>query len=177
MDEVNFTQEERKILAILFALGTVNKTALQKFDINLSNVDIQKIRQKIQKIGLPFVIVESADNLDIGLDKEMSEFIKKILKKEKDEELTDNAAQVLSLVLYCAPISKSEIDYIRGVNSATVLRKLIMRGLVTRKKEGASIYYYPSTEFLASLGISSTDELEDKDDFCQKLRDMLNLNK
>jgi segregation and condensation protein B len=70
--------------------------------------------------------------------------------------------ETLSIVLYLGPVSRSEIDYIRGVNSNFILRNLLMRGLVERiehETDKRSLKYRPTFELLSFLGIGSVEEL------------------
>ena len=66
------------------------------------------------------------------------------------------------IIAYKGPLARIEIDYIRGVNSAFVLRNLTMRGLVERienPKDARSWLYRVSFEFLKYLGLRSIEEL------------------
>jgi len=58
-------------------------------------------------------------------------------------------------------VRRSEIDYIRGVNSSYILRNMVMRGLVERISipNNRSFVYRPTFELLAYLGISCVEEL------------------
>ncbi len=71
-------------------------------------------------------------------------------------------ARTLSIILYKNGAARSEIDYIRGVNSSFILRNLLIRGLVekdTDKKDSRRIIYKPTLETISYLGIGKIDEL------------------
>ena len=70
--------------------------------------------------------------------------------------------ETLSIILYQGPISRSDIDYIRGVNSQFILRNLLIRGLIERidnPNDARSFLYKVSINLLANLGINKIEEL------------------
>jgi segregation and condensation protein B len=92
-----------------------------------------------------------------------SELIEKFSKEELVKELTPSSLETLSIIIYRGPLSKKEIDYIRGVNSGFILRNLLIRGLIEKEegKEGRGTSYKPSLDLLSLLGISKIEELEE----------------
>ena len=160
----------RNIFALLFALGSLKKSVIEK---NWGDSHEVVLELNNYTKDIPLEIIESDNEVSVSLSKNESQFVKEFLDFEKEEELTDSVSQVLTLILYCGPITKAEIDYVRGVNSATVLRKLFSRGLVVRQKKGAKVFYIPSAELLADMGIKSQNELEGKEEFCGKIQKLL----
>ena len=72
--------------------------------------------------------------------------------------------ETLSIVLYKNGVSRSEIDYVRGVNSSFTLRALSVRGLVEKTidaKDSRRYIYRPSFELLSFMGIKNVEELPD----------------
>ena len=85
-----------------------------------------------------------------------------ILGKEDTKDIGDAGLEVLSVLLYEGPQTRSEIDYIRGVNSSTTLRTLIARGLVERSgnpADGREFVYRPTVELLSYLGVPNAQSL------------------
>ena len=71
-------------------------------------------------------------------------------------EIGKAGLETLAIVLYNGPVSRREIDYIRGVNSSFILRNLCVRGLVEREadsKDQKIFKYRSSLNLLAHLGI------------------------
>lgn len=95
------------------------------------------------------------------------------LKDELTGELTDPAIETLTIVAYRGPITKSELDQIRGVNCSLILRHLLIKGLVetTEDQEQMVTRYSVSFDFLRFLGLRSIEELPDY----QQLRNDENL--
>jgi len=81
-----------------------------------------------------------------------------------NKELSKASLETLSIILYKSGIGRSEIDYIRGVNSSFILRALSVRGLVERNadpKDNRRYIYKPSFELMSYMGIKSLQELPD----------------
>jgi segregation and condensation protein B len=95
---------------------------------------------------------------------EYSPTVKNFLNAELREKLTDATVEVLAIIAYRQPISKAEIEAIRGVSSQYSLRNLLIRGMiekVSNPSDARSVYYQTTTEFLMHLGIGSVKELAD----------------
>lgn len=93
---------------------------------------------------------------------ENSELVDKLLKADMEGELSRAASEVLSVVAYRGPISRMEIEEIRGVNCSFTLRHLMIRGLIERinKPDDARAYLYKiSFDFLKTLGVERVEDL------------------
>ena len=108
------------------------------------------------------VLVKKEDEVMLGTTPEASDLIESLAKEELNRDLGKAGLETLSIILYFGPITRSEIDYIRGVNSTFVLRTLLIRGLVERVQNQAdqrSFLYKPTFELLSLLGISDLSKL------------------
>lgn len=94
---------------------------------------------------------------------EAAEVIEHFLNIESTTTLSQAALETLSIIAYQQPITRPQIDAIRGVNSDGVLRTLLSRGLVEdvgrTEGPGRPILYSASSEFLRYFGLTSFDEL------------------
>jgi len=160
------TELGRKIEAILFIAGEpieFQKLAalleISEEEIKNTIIDIQNDYQNNQK-GLSLVIFENKVQLTTTAD--LSETIEKFLQTILKEELTPAALETLSIVAYKGPLTRSEIDNIRGVNSSYILRNLLIRGLIDREldphRPNAFIYKI-SFDFLRKMGLEKIDDL------------------
>ena len=116
--------------------------------------------------GRGLTLIELENEVTLGTAKEMSAIIEKITKEELIKDLGKAGLETLSIVLYQGPISRPEIDYIRGVNSQFILRNLLVRGLVQKVEnlnDRRSFLYKPTLELLAHLGVSALTDLPDYD--------------
>ena len=92
-----------------------------------------------------------------------SEVVDMFIKDEVSGELTKAQLETLTVVAYRGPITRPELEQIRGVNCAVILRNLIMRGLVEEAESKDKILpvYNFTVEALRHLGIQSVTELPD----------------
>jgi segregation and condensation protein B len=88
------------------------------------------LRGALNERGITLVQLE--DEVTLGTSKEASELIESLTKEELTKDLGKAGLETLSIILYQGPISRAEIDYIRGVNSQFILRNLLIRGLIER---------------------------------------------
>lgn len=102
--------------------------------------------------GEEWQMVASADN------KEVSE---NFLKSEVSGELTRPQLETLTVVSYCGPITKPELDQIRGVNCSLILRNLMLRGLVKENEDSAGLLpaYEVTMDYVRHLGLNSLSDL------------------
>lgn len=82
--------------------------------------------------------------------------------KAEEKDIGEAGLEVLAILLYEGPSTRSDIDYIRGVNSSSTLRTLLSRNLVERAgnpEDGREYLYRPTIELLGHLGASNANEL------------------
>ena len=91
------------------------------------------------------------------------EVVEKFVKNEVQGELTKAQLETLTVVAYRGPITRPELEEIRGVNCAVILRNLAVRGLVveTSQKDSILDLYELSIDALRHLGIQTLSELPD----------------
>ena len=94
--------------------------------------------------------------------KEYKEYLKKLVPDEEDL-LTQSNLETLAIIAYNQPITRMQVEEIRGVNSSHVIRKLLMRDLICEKGRsdlpGRPILYGTTDFFLDYFGINSLDKL------------------
>jgi len=108
-------------------------------------------------------IIETESEIQLVICKEMSPIIDTMRKNELKADIGKAGAETLAIILYREPISRAEIDRIRGVNSGFILRNLLVRGLVDRNYDKvSSTYKFTVTPSLLShLGVTHRHELPD----------------
>lgn len=155
-----------QIEAVLF--WKAEPTSIKKLAEALSVSDseimegIQALRQSLEGRGIN--VVEHDNNVTLGTSREASAIIEKLTKEELSRDLGKAGLETLSIILYQGPISRADIDYIRGVNSQFIIRNLMIRGLVERSdnpEDGRSFLYKPTLALISHLGISRLEELGD----------------
>jgi segregation and condensation protein B len=122
-------------------------------------------------------LVNKEDYYQLVADKSSSEYIEKLIKSEIQEELTQASLEVLAITAYKGPVSKNQIETIRGVNSSYALRNLALRGLVEKDVSDKSFLYKISLSALRKLGIENVDELPEYKELQKEIGNVENLIK
>lgn len=127
------------------------------------------------------MLLRNGDEVQLATSADNAELVKTFLKDESFGELTRPALETLTIVGYRGPLTKAELEQIRGVNCSLILRNLMIRGLV--ETEGgktddptAPAMYRVTFDFLRHLGIRQMSELPEyenlrSDENLQKLLD------
>ncbi len=161
----------QKIEALLFALGRpITHTELAK-QLGVSTEDIASALASAE-LGRGVVLVDDGKQVELRAAPEAAEMIEKIRKDEYAREVGKAGQEVLAAVIYRGPLTRSEIDFIRGVNSSQTLRTLTMRGLVRKiqnPKDSRSFLYESTTELLATLGVQRAQDLPEYAQVREKL--------
>lgn len=157
---------EKKIEAILFFKG--EPVSFKKLE-DILKVSKDEIVEAVSILknnlsGRGVVLLENNGELTLGTSSEFSKLIEDLQKEELNKDLSKAALETLSIILYKNGVSRTEIDYIRGVNSSFTLRALSIRGLVEKTvdpKDNRRFIYKPSFDMMSYMGISSIEELPD----------------
>ena len=122
---------------------------------------IETLRMKYNRDDSGIHILISGDMIRMGANPEHSEVIKGFVKQEVTDELTKAQLETLTVIAYQAPVTRPELEQIRGVNCAVILRNLMVRGLITDREDKNKLLpvYEVSVKALAHLGIKSINEL------------------
>lgn len=153
-----------KLEALLFFRGEAVKieelAKLLYVDVPALLAAGEELQTALIERGIRLVI--SSDDLALRTAPEISELIETIRKEELSRNISKAASETLAIVLYRGPLTRSEIDFIRGVNSTFILRNLQIRGLVEKvinPVDDRSFLYKPSSELLAHMGITRIEDL------------------
>lgn len=89
--------------------------------------------------------------------------VENLVKAEVGGELTRPQLETLTVISYCGPITKPELEQIRGVNCSLIIRNLLIRGLVKEVDGGVHLVptYEVTMEYLRHMGIANLNELPD----------------
>jgi len=125
---------------------------------------VSEMQQYYQNRG--FILVQTDEYASLMTSPLAASIIDHLNKNQKEKELSKQALETLAIIMYKAQVTKSEIDYIRGVNSVFILRNLLIRGLITKKPnllDKRSPFYIPTHDVLAHLGISNVKDMPEFD--------------
>ncbi|MDE1924874.1 MAG: SMC-Scp complex subunit ScpB [Patescibacteria group bacterium] len=162
----------QQLEALLFALGRpVSRTELQKL-LDVSPEELGGAIEYLTSGGRGVVLVDDGKMLELRTAPAAAALIERICKEEYARDIGRAGLEALAAVLYRGPLTRAEIDFIRGVNSSQTLRTLAMRGLVRKvpnPKDERSFLYEPTTELLAQLGVSHRSLLPEFNEVRDKL--------
>ena len=98
-----------------------------------------------------------------------SALMQQFLQSEVQSDLTRPSLETLTILSYRGPLSKLELENLRGVNCTLILRNLAIKGLVSCETKGGIEYYSVSFEFMKLLGLANIEELPDYQRLHEKL--------
>jgi len=106
-------------------------------------------------------IIKNNSKYQMVSSPENAKLIQEFIKDETAGELSQPSLESLTIIAYRGPISKIDLDRIRGVNCAMILRNLLLRGLIEAKndKKKNETYYNVTFDFIKFLGINNIEEL------------------
>ena len=121
---------------------------------------VENLRSRLQSGATR--LIETNDELELVTAPEFAPIIEALRKNDLKADISKAGAETLAIILYQEPITRSEIDRIRGVNSSFILRNLQIRGLIERIAKDSGGYTYTITpQLLAHLGVTHKHELPD----------------
>src|SRR3954470_15928944 len=154
--------------AVLFASDA--PVAIQVLTELIGDRSVPEVRELLAEMAQAYdreergvVLTEIAGGFQLLSRKECAPWVEQMLRARRKIRLSKPALESLAIVAYRQPITKVEIDSIRGVDSAGVLHTLLERNLVTIKGRskgvGRSLLYATTQEFLAYMGINELADL------------------
>lgn len=152
----------RKIEALLFFKGEPVTAGFLAKTLGVSEDDARQGLSELEQAlsGRGIVLMQNGDEYTLASSPEMGGTIEELLKEELSKELGKAGLETLATVLYRGPIARSEINYLRGVNSNYILRALLVRGLIEKVDQGGrSTAYQPTFELLSYMGVSKVSDL------------------
>ena len=119
------------------------------------------------------MIIRDAKSVELATKPENAACVETLTKSTLQENLSKAALEVLSIIAYRAPVSRAEIDAIRGVNCSFTLRNLLLRDLISKEgnpSESRGYLYRPTLKFLQVLGVEEVTALPDYETLSQDER-------
>jgi segregation and condensation protein B len=149
------SQEPVAIDRIKEVLGEENTVDIRKL--------IGELKAEYNQTNRAFMIIEIAGGFQTCTRPEYAVWLKKLYKSRQSQRLSIPALETLAIIVYNQPITRVEIESIRGVNVEGVLRTLLEKDLVKirGRKEGVGrpIIYGTTRRFLEYFGLNSLSEL------------------
>ncbi len=139
------------------------QTVIKIFDLSKEDFTLALNVLKERLLSGATRIIETDNDIQLVTCTEFAPVIEAMRKNELKSDIGKAGAETLAIVLYQAPISRAEIDRVRGVNSSFILRNLMVRGLVERlhDKNTNSYKFTVTPALLAQLGVTHKHDLPD----------------
>ena len=178
MNEKNY---EAIIEAILFTMGEsveLDKIAAAiELDKKETKAIIEKMMKHYENPSIGVKIIELDDAYQMCTKSEMYEYLIKIARQPKRHVLTDVLLETLSIIAYKQPITRAEIEEIRGVSCDMMVRKLLARNLIKEcgrsDAPGRPFLYEVTEEFMDTFKLVSLKELPELPDFKDTMEEEL----
>lgn len=143
------------------------KDILDSFKINVKITEIEnsitELNNDYNNSSSAFEIIKLAGGFQFATRKKYAHFVGKLSAEIQRKKLSQSAVETLAIIAYKQPITRSEIEFIRGVNVDYIVNSLLERDLITIKGRangpGRPILYGTTTSFLRVLGLNSLDDL------------------
>ncbi|MEK7148613.1 MAG: SMC-Scp complex subunit ScpB [Patescibacteria group bacterium] len=152
----------KKIESLLFFKGEPVTVGFLAKTLGVSEDDARRGLSELEQslLGRGITLMQNGGEYMLGSAPQMGPTIEALLKEEISKELGKAGLETLAIVLYRGPILRSEINYLRGVNSNYILRSLLVRGLIEKVDQGGrSTVYQPTFELLSYMGVSKVTDL------------------
>jgi len=137
---------------------------------------MDNLKLKYNRDDSGIFILQVDDKYQMSTNAENSSLVEQFVKNEVSGELTKPQLETLTVIAYRGPITRPELEQVRGVNCSIILRNLMVRGLVEEAEDEQKFLpvYSVSFEALAHLGIKSVMELPEyealhKHEFIEKI--------
>lgn len=154
------------IESILFVSGEPIKikkiAAIARLTIGEIKTGIESLKQDSVSAKRGIRIIEKDEEIQMVTNPENAEYIDDFLKNELEQGLSRAMLETLAIVAYRGPLSRMEVEQIRGVNCTFTLRYLLLRGLIDRVEnpnDSRSWHYKISLDFLKKLNFSRIEDL------------------
>ena len=165
--EQNISNMEAAVEAVLFTMGTSVETsrlaAAIEQDEQTTRRLVRNMMDKYNAKDRGICIIELEDSFQMCTKKEYYDNLIRVVSQPKKHTLTDSALETLSIIAYKQPVTRLEVERIRGVKSDYAVNKLLEYNLITElgrlDAPGRPILFGTTEEFLRSFGLSSVDDL------------------
>lgn len=159
------------IEGILFAAGEPVKTAklaaVLEIDIQAVEEAVRILKYEYDTQERGFMIIDIDEGYQICSRPEYYDYIQIILGEQRRQALSNAAMEALAIIAYKQPVTRGQVEYIRGVNSDSAINRLSERGLIEEcghlDAPGRPILYRTTQIFLRCFGLSTPKDLPELD--------------
>lgn len=165
---MNIFEEKAIVEGLLFALGDEGLTLQQiatvlEIDHARTLEIINELKKDYEGTERGIHLIEVAGTYQLTTKKEHANYLKKLVESPNSTSLSQAALEILAIIAYRQPITRAEIEEIRGVKSERPINTLMSKGLIKEvgraEGTGRAILYGTTKEFLEYFGLKNIKEL------------------
>lgn len=122
---------------------------------------LKALGERLDASGSGIMLQQNGHDYELVTRPDAASAVAQVVNEEAQGELTRAALEALTILCYRGPMTRAELEQIRGVHSSIILRNLMLRGLIEQKDEdrlGQPVYAV-TFEFLNHLGLKGPEEL------------------
>ncbi len=163
----------------IYALLYTHGGDMQKKDIlSVLEIDSQQLEKLVEELTRtvteqPFEVFQTSTTLSLRTKAQYADVLAVLDASTTKNDISNASLEVLAIVLYKGKVARTDIDYLRGVNTSSTLRQLVLRGLLerTRSQSDSSAWVYIATpELFSYLGVTNSTQLPEYEDIHTKLQ-------
>ena len=132
---------------------------------------IEALRQSYRETHRAFTIEEVAGGFQMATDPRFAPWIRTLYKEARTERLSAAGLETLAIIAYRQPLTRAEIEHIRGVNVDGVMQTLLEKGVIKilgrKEAPGRPLIYGTTKEFLQYFGLNSLADLPSLDELAK----------
>ena len=163
----------KQLEAVLFVSGApVGKKKLVDL-LGCSDDDLNAMINELNGRERAVVIVDDGARIVLAVDPSVREFAESVRKSEEEAPLSVSARETLSIIAYAGPISKAHLDFLRGVNTQYILRRLLMRGLIHEERKAGERLLAVTVDFLQHLGLKRKEEMPEYEAISRSIQESI----
>lgn len=160
-------QQEAVIEAILFTMGESVEISRLAAVLETDKKEVKEILEEMQKKyeaeERGITLMQFEDSVQLSTKPQLYEYLIKIAKTPRKMVLTDTVIETLSIIAYKQPVTRLEIERIRGVSCDHAINKLLEYDLITElgrlDAPGRPLLFGTTEQFLRCFGVKSLEEL------------------
>ena len=175
-EELSDKELDRRVMALVYAspepLTNRRLTALlDRPDPKRVKAALERIQQRLAETELPLELKKIAGGWRVLTAEDLDGVVGELVASRRTERMSPASLETLAVVAYRQPVTKAEIEAIRGVGAGPMLRSLVDRGLVKvvgrAKQPGNPLQYGSTTDFLDRFGLGSLKDLPRDDELAR----------
>ncbi len=166
---VKLTETQKQMLAVLFAAGAPLEAARlgEALELTLGETvdQAEALTAVLDEAEMPFELRRLGESYQLCTRPEYGGIIRRTLEIRRNTPLSAAAMEVLAVIAYNQPVTRSFVEQVRGVDSSSVVSSLVEKGLVEEagrlELPGKPVAYRTTANFLRCFGLESLEQLPD----------------